>query len=41
MSINCLLFRSTDGKLGVGVLGGGQREERDPSVSVGAATGTQ
>lgn len=40
--IYCVLFRGADRKLGVGVSAcRGQREERDPSVSVGAAAGTQ
>lgn len=42
LMIYCMLLRSTDSELDVGVLGSGaQREECDPSVSVGAATGTQ
>lgn len=37
-----MLFPRTDRKLGVGVsVYAGQKEERDPSVSVGTATGTQ
>lgn len=34
MSINCLLFRSTDGKLGVGVFGVGDRGKSATPVLV-------